>query len=356
MEQNEATEIFLAEMVVHQVGNSLREEGIKLSPQVYQFQNQQVKEVFLKYCLNPFNSEVFYRFFHESDLNLNPVYAAITEIFADPSCFYQQSVKLAEYLYQKSAYPKIKGGEFYLVYLRNCVIDERQTEAIGLFKSDQKDLYLRVTPQESGLELTCDEGVSLKKLDKGCLIYNLDAAAGYRMSIVEPGSKDETEALFWKDDFLQVTNLQDEHYLTKTYIDLCEGFCKDIYGEVHQIDKKAQVVFMNDAFNYFAKQERFDPEDFARKVIKEPELVKEFRNYQQDYAETSELEAAGDFEIAREAVKTARRKFKNLLKLDSEIEIKLKNVSPEGSPQYIERGYDQQRQLNFYKVYFNQEE
>jgi len=356
MEMTDESNIILEQLVVHQVGNSLREEGINLSPKVYQFEDENVKELLLKYCLNPFNSEVFYRFFHETDLNLNPIYAEITKIFADPSSLYKQSVKITEYLYQKSAYPKIKRGEFYVVYFKNCLVDETTTDAIGLFKSDQKDLYLRVTTHETGLELSYDEGVSLKKMDKGCLIYNLDSRNGYRLNIVEPASKDETEALFWKDDFLQVVDLKNEHYLTKTYLDLCEGFCKDIYGEVHQIDKKEQVVFMNDSLNYFAKHERFDAEDFVQKVIKEPELVREFRNYQQDFAVTNEVDPDENFEIAREAVKTARRKFKNLLKLDSEIEIKLKNVSPEGCLQYIERGYDQNKKLNFYKVYFNQEE
>ncbi len=81
------------------------------------------------------------------------------------------------------------------------------------------------------------------------------------------------------------------------------------------------------------------------------------KEHKQNYDLNQGLDTTERFNISTPAVKTMKRKFKNLIKLDTEFEIKVKNPSAEtGNMQYIERGFDEEKGMSFYKVYFNVEE
>ena len=61
------------------------------------------------------------------------------------------------------------------------------------------------------------------------------------------------------------------------------------------------------------------------------------------------------FEISEPALKSAKRKIKNTIKLDTNIQIKLDFNNPETSAFFIEKGFDDVRGMYFYKVFFNEE-
>jgi hypothetical protein len=50
-----------------------------------------------------------------------------------------------------------------------------------------------------------------------------------------------------------------------------------------------------------------------------------------------------------------KRKFKNHIKLDNNIEIKLHNASEQAQTQ-IERGFDENKGMYYYKIFFNEED
>jgi len=76
-------------------------------------------------------------------------------------------------------------------------------DAVGLFKSENKDTYLKVEPVMEGYEIESRQGININKLDKGCLVFNTDKENGYVLSIVDNTNKGN-EAQYWKDDFLSV--------------------------------------------------------------------------------------------------------------------------------------------------------
>ena len=47
--------------------------------------------------------------------------------------------------------------------------------------------------------------------------------------------------------------------------------------------------------------------------------------------------------------------IKSLIKLDTNIQIKLDSGDPEYNQQFIEKGFDEVRGMRFYKVYYNNE-
>lgn len=352
------SELQMKQLVIHKVGNKLRDEGFFAAPDVYFLTDGNVEELLLKYFLSSFREKVVYKFFHETDLHLHELYNYITSVFIDQNDFYEQSTNILQYLYEKSNHPQIKGGEFYMAYFSGCKINEYTTDAIGIFKTETKENFLKVSTGKQGFSIDADKGINIRKLDKGCIIFNTESPDGYRIAVVDNSSKNNAEiAAYWKEDFLSLTDVQDEYFHTKNCLELCQDFAENIYGAVHQADKKDQVVFMNDAISYFAQNDQFQVDDFVETVVKEPELRQQFKEYKECYDINQGFQPTQEFCISNQAVKTAKRKFKNLIKLDTDIEIKVNQpVEEQAGTNFIERGFDEQKGMNFYKVYFNQEE
>lgn len=354
------SEVKLQQLIIHKVGNKLRDEGyFGASDVLYLLADGNVEELLLKYFLSPFRREkVAYKFYHEKDLKLHPLYGFISAAFIGREQFHRQSINILQYLYEKTVHPQIRGGELYVTYFTGCKINGYTTDAIGIFKTEHKENYLKVSIGEQGFAIDSEKGIDVRKLDKGCIIFNTESPDGYRIAVVDNSSKSQAEAgAYWKDDFLQIADVHDEYFHTKNCLELCQDFAENIYGAVWQADKKDQVLFMNDAIGYFAQNQEFQIDDFAKTIIKEPEIRQQFKEYKECYDVNQGLPSTQKFGISDQAVKVAKRKFRNLIKLDTDIEIKVgQPVEEQAGGKFIERGFDEQKGMSFYKVFFNQEE
>lgn len=340
-------------IVIHKVGNKARDEGIVVSKERYEIPNDEIHQVLLKYFLSSFKFETFYKFHHEADLALNEIFTYSNTIFKDSDTFYEQSIHILRHLYEQSTHSKIKAGELYIVHFSNIIYNNFNLDAIGIFKSENKDVYLQVNEEvNAGFRVHSEQGINIKKLDKGCLILNYNANAGFAVSVVDLVKKGNEEAAYWKEDFLRVTLLEDENYLTDQYVRMCSNFYDDVIApSTEQSDKKEKLMFINETIHYFARNEQFVADDFTEQVIQEPEYIQIFNAYKESYEEMNDLPVVSEFPISHVALKKVKREFKNDIQLDTEIEIKVKNESFE----YLERGYDEEKRMHYYKVYFNHE-
>jgi len=189
-------------LVIHKVGNKKLEEALKLSLHDFAV-SESIHDILSSYFLSSFKSSIHYSFYHDIDIDMNVVSVCANKIFDNPKTLLQQSVNLAKHLYEQSVHPKIKGGEFYTVYFKDCIIDGHTVDAIGLFKSENKDTFLKVYPAGDGFEIESDKGININKLDKGCLIFNIERENGYVVAVVDNTNKG-VEAQYWMDDFLHV--------------------------------------------------------------------------------------------------------------------------------------------------------
>ncbi|WP_187261517.1 nucleoid-associated protein [Pontibacter beigongshangensis] len=341
----------LKKLAVHRVGNKAKEEGVIVSKDLVDLRDEELNRLLLGYFLSPFKQEEFFRFTHTSDLTLNELFAYATLIFGKPESFHEYSIHILNHLYEQSDHPKVKSGELYIAYFSGCGLEEGTTvDAIGIFKSENKDTFLTFQDEEEDLALQYHAGVNIKSVDKGCMIFNSEAEDGYRVKLVDANS---TDAVFWKEDFLHVTELKDTNFTTKTYLNLCKDFSEEVFAQ--KDSKKDQIDFINRSVDYFSKNETFDLEEFTSSVIDEPESAERFKSYSQSFAEERGLEQFDDFTINKATVRNMKRKFRNFIKLDTQIEIKLSGYNPEQSEQYMERGFDDDRGMHFYKVYFHSE-
>jgi hypothetical protein len=239
----------------------------------------------------------------------------------------------------------------YVPYLTNLAIDNNVVDAIGIFKSEIQADFLQFEEKDTHLEMILQHGVSLNKLDKGCLIFNYKKEEGYKILTVDSNRYD---ARYWLEHFLAVDAFEDENYITKKYLKFCQGFAKDVVFPAE--DKKEEVMFMNRSVNYFAKNDQFEETNFLNEVLDNPDLIPEFKNYKVDKGDKYSIEDITTFPIANGAVSDARKSIKNVINLDTHIQIKMDFINPESAEKFVEKGWDEEKQMYYYLVYFNKEE
>ncbi|NPA44443.1 MAG: nucleoid-associated protein, partial [Chlorobi bacterium] len=191
----------LKNIIVHRVGNKSREEGTTLSNSILKLQGEMLNDLMLQFFLSPFKNDNFYRFQHETDLELNETFSYTSKIFEDEKSFLEQSQNIAKHLYEQSTHPKVNSGEFYAIILEDCLIEDELVNAVGLFKTENKDTYIKVKEKDESFEIDYENGININKLDKGCIIFNTEKDNGYIVSMVDNINKGG-EAQYWKDNFL----------------------------------------------------------------------------------------------------------------------------------------------------------
>ena len=342
------SEIVLEDIILHKVGNKSREEDIRFSKSALQLDGF-VKDLLLKYFLSPFKSEEYFNLAHESDLSLNEVYSFVSRIFEDPADIHQQSVHLARHLYEQSTHPKIKEGEFYVTYLRDCVLDGEAMDAIGLFKSESRETYLKVYPNGDSFDIDSEDGVNINKLDKGCLIFNTEKDKGYLVATIDNLNKNN-EAQYWKEDFLKVKSRQDSYFHTQHLMSLCKTFVEEKLPEEFEISRMDQVDLLKKSVDYLKEKEVFDLQAFQQEVIAQPDLIESFQQYKSQYENDRDVEIMPEFDIHDSAVKKQTKYMKSIIKLDKNFHIYV-----HGRPDNIVKGYDEERGMHFYQLFFREE-
>jgi hypothetical protein len=337
---------------IHRVGNKSRNEALFLSEQPYGL-NDEIMPLLKEYFFKPFRDkeENYFQFAHEVDLEYNDMYNFATEVFNNPSEIHNISKKITKHLFEQSNHPHIKNGEVYVTYFTNVSIDNNIVDAIGVFKSEIKTDFLQFEERESNLEMILQQGINLNKLDKGCIIFNHKKEEGYKILTVDSNRYD---ARYWLEHFLSVDAFQDENFMTKKYLKFCQDFAKEVVLPAE--DKQQEVLFMNRAINHFAKNDSFEETNFLNEVMENPEFIPEFKNYKVDKGEKYSIEDVTNFPIANNAVTDIRKKIKNTIVLDTNVQIKLDFVNSDSAEKFVEKGWDEEKQMYYYLVYFNKEQ
>ncbi len=342
----------IASLSIHRVGNKSRNEPILLSEEIYKTDDE-ITPLLKEFFLKPFREkeENYFQFGNEADVEFNELYNIASEIFDNPDSIHEQSKKITKHLYDQSMHPHIKSGEVYIAYFEGLQIDNEKVNGIGIFKSELKQDFLQFSEKENQLEAFLQQGVNLNKLDKGCLIFEVKKEEGYKILSVDSNRYD---ARYWLESFLAVDACEDDNFHTKKYLKFCQDFAKDVVLPAE--DKKQEVLFMNRAVNHFAKNDNFEESTFVNEVIDNPDLIPEFNNYKSEKAPKYSIEDLTSFPIANTAVTAARKKIKNVINLDTNIQIKLDFIDPESADRFVEKGWDEEKQMYYYLVYFNKEQ
>jgi hypothetical protein len=345
------SQVKIENIVVHNIGCVTEGEPLKFSRSPLRlFDEELVGDVLLSYFFKPFKTEAYFNFTDENEQpGNNLMFTKLATVFDRPDKLYDISIQVAEHLYEQSNHLKIRGGEFYMAYFSNCVVDGEVTDGIGIFKSENKETFLKVYLKDQTFEVGTQQGISIRKLDKGCIVFNTEREAGVTVCMVDHVNKGH-EAHFWKDDFLGLMPREDNYYFTRNYLNLCKDFVTDVFNDENDVPKPDQIDVLNRSMDFFDKNKNFKKEDFEQQVIRQPEVIEAFNDYQHVFENEKELPLNDNFDISKSAVKTEKKHFKSILKLDKNF-----HVYVHGKRDHIERGFDGDRGMNYYKLYFDVE-
>ena len=342
--------VLLEKVIVHKVGNPTRGEQLSLSMMPLTLNDELVRSMLVKYFLHHVNEREQYRFSHLSEVQMNEVYRYVQQIFHEPSSFAQSSALIAQFLYNKSTHARVKEGELYVALLREVPFENDFVTALGIFKSETKEPFLKVFPHGQNFEISAEEGININKLDKGCLIFQTQEADGYRVCVVDQTNR-SNDAQYWVNEFLQVTPVANEYHQTNGFLQLCRDFATGEMPENFEVTKQDQIELMQRSLDYFKTKDQFDYNEFTQEVIHHPQVIEQFAQFKDQYAQARQVEWDDQFDIDLQAVKKQGRVFKSVLKLDKNFHIYI-----HGRRDLIERGFDEEKGKHFYKVYFEQEQ
>jgi hypothetical protein len=341
------TNISLDHLATHHIGNKLLEEGILLSEQSTEI-DRTTRDYLLKYFLSAFKPEEFYRFSHSVDIQMNEVMAITRSIFSSPDRFMENSQKLARLLYEHSTHPKIKQGELNVALFSEAILDDEVVAAIGIFKSENDVPFIKMEGGATNYSIRHEFGFELRGIDKGCIIFNTCSDEGYRILIVDNTNR-SAEAVYWKDDFLQLTPVSDEYFQTNQFMGITRNFVVKQLPEEFEVSKADRIDLLNRSVEYFKAHGNFDKTQFENEVFQQDDMINSFRNFNDNWVADNHLEPLDGFEISPQAVKKQARVFKSVLKLDKNFHIYI-----HGDKEMIERGTDPDGR-KFYKIYYHQE-
>jgi hypothetical protein len=337
----------LTHFVIHYVGNKGLGEELTLSDKEIKLKDDFVKETILRYFLSPFKTDIYHQFKGKLDVSLKSVANVSEDIFTSRGNFIEQSKVAAEHLYNQSMHPKIKGGEFYTCYFKDAVVDGELCDAIGFFKTENKESYLKVYQHVDEFDVDVDNGININKLDKGCLVFNTEKKTGYKLSIIDINNRNAEIALYWEEDFLNAKIKPNAYYHTRNFIDASRGFCEEVLTEANNVEKQDQMMMLNKSTSYFKEKDKFNVKDFEKDVLVEPELITAFKDYRNDFNKRMDLTAIDEFDVSQTAVKKNQKYMKSVVKLDKNFHVYI-----HGRHDYVERGYDEEKGLKYMKLFY----
>lgn len=343
-------DVKIKQAIVHQVGNPSRGEELKLSEETIDLDDPILCGLLVNYFLAAVNENELYQFTHLSDIALNEVYNYVTALFENPDDFVRQSYYAAQFLHSKSTHAKVKEGELCVVRLTDVPFDGDYIDAIGFYKSENKESFLKVLHDGNKLSLVSEDGINTRKPDKACLVFRSNSADGYRVCVIDHTNKQQ-DAQYWVNDFLQVQPVADSYHHTDKYLALCKQFVTNEYAEKFEVTKSDQIEMLNRSMDYFKTHEQFDMQEFTGEVIHHPEVVDSFMQYKKNFESAKNYEFEDQFDIHLSAVKKQQRQFKSVLKLDKNFHIYI-----HGRRDLIERGVDEVTGRKYYKIYYEEEE
>ncbi len=340
------------ELSIHRVGNKAQDEFYILSDNPIDLsQDEILPDLLMHYFMKPFaKANEVYRFYHPNeDLQLNEVCYFAKQYFEDKIPFHEMSQQVAKHLYEVSEHPKIKAGEVYVVALDRIQMEGEEHRAIGIFKSENKEAYLKVYPNSNGFQLDYEqEAININKLDKGVVIVDVEGEEGYKVLVVD--QTNNTEAVYWKDDFLKIRTRNDNFQQTGNMLKVVKNFVTEKLDETFELQAADKIDLLNRSMNYFKSKETFDQQEFEEEVIGNPQAASLFKRYQEDFEQEFDSPFQANFEIAAPAVKKMAPSYKSVIKLDKNFHIYV-----HGKREYLETGFDEDRGLHYYKLYFENE-
>lgn len=336
--------------IIHKVGNKFNSTKNAFSDAVVNF-DEATYNLIVPYLLKPFVSVAeSYRFNHHSDINLNEINTYSEQIFKDETAFIEVSKHIITHLFEQSNSAQIKTGDVLICHFENIQYEDYFTDAIGIYKIENKAEFFQTYLEQNSYDILVQKGIQSKKVDKGCLILNTSDMEGKIILSVDNNTYDTQ---YWIKNFLNIKYPDDSNQHTKNYIELCREFSKTVLQP--NFGGQEQSNFLAKTVDFFKENEVVNVATFKEEIFDDENHIQLFEDYQKNYETDNKVVIRNQFDVSEVALKKQKQKIKTEIKLDTNIQIKLDVDAPDASAEYLERGYDDEKKMHYYKVFFNTE-
>ncbi|MCP5539835.1 MAG: nucleoid-associated protein [Akkermansiaceae bacterium] len=339
----------LAALALAKVGNPARSEPLRTSKTLCRFADEEAD--LLTHCfLKSFRSLELHQLHHHSDLAQNELHRYATAIFQDNDSLIEQSAAIARHLHAKSNHPNIKSGDLCVALIDGLIVAGKTVQGLSIVKSESRVPFLQISERDGDLRLTTEQGIYPDKIDKGCLIVDHDRADGYVVYLFD---KSGGSTWFWNREFVGAVPVKNDDYLTRHFSKLCVEFAEKGLPEETPQEERMEVA--RRAISYLDEADDFDLGDFQEKALAEPERIEQFKAFKADYEEEQGEELEERFTVSKPEAQKARKRLKSRLKLDVGVDIRFSSGFIAQSEHFLERGHDDERDMDYVKLWFHRE-
>lgn len=340
----------ISKCIIHKVANKYNSGKNEFSESLVHF-DEESYELLMPFLLKNFGAVTqSYRFNHHADVRLNEINKYTSDIFDNDETFIEHSKNIVNHLYEQSNSANIKTGDVLVVYFEDIEYKDILTNAVGVFKIESKVDFLQTYLDDDSFDVVVQKGISTKKLDKGCLIINSTDAQG---TIILSVDNNNYDAQYWIKNFLNAKFADDRNLHTQNYLEMCKDFSEEIIKP--EFGKKEQSDFLASTVDYFKENEIIDYHGFKEEIFEEQKHQEMFEDYKKHFEKLNDVLIRNNFEVSDVVLKKEKSKFKTEIKLDTNIQIKIDIDAPDASSDYLEQGYDKDKKMKYYKVFYNAE-
>ncbi|MBU1665375.1 MAG: nucleoid-associated protein [Gammaproteobacteria bacterium] len=221
----EIGESVVRSVILHQVGNRLREEPLVLADQCFTITEGISNVILSGYLRGIVSSKNQYVLFHESDMALNNIAHHVSVFFSEEISFVELSQKLATHLYASAHHPNIASGDLFVILFDRIKVDGAYKSAIGIYKSESKQQYISTRTDGKTGQLEVFSGINTDLIDKGVLIID-GTETIYAIDRLSSRTK------YWIDDFLKAKQIPNERTKSAVTVGLIEKVSENIESPV----------------------------------------------------------------------------------------------------------------------------
>jgi len=221
MRSMEIGESVVEDVILHQVGNRLREEPLILADQCFDITESIENLILSGYLRGIVSDKNQHMLTHESDMALNDVAHHVSAFFSRKISFVELSRSLATHLYASTHHPNIASGDLFVILFDKLKLDGKYKSAIGVYKAESKQQYISTRTDGENRQLEVSSGINPDLIDKGVLIVD-DSEIVYAIDRLSSRTK------YWIEDFLKAKQVPNEN--TKTAV--AAGLIEKIRGNI----------------------------------------------------------------------------------------------------------------------------
>ncbi len=307
----EIGESVVQSVILHQVGNRLREEPLIMANQCFSMTDSISNLILGGYLRGIVNSKNEYVLTHESDMALNDVAYHVSDFFAQKTSFIDLSQKLATHLYASTHHPNIAAGDLFVIKFDRLKVDGKYRSAIGIYKSESKQQYISARTDGTTQQLEVSIGINPDLIDKGVLIVD-GAEIIYAIDRISSRTK------YWIDDFLKAKQVPNERTKSSVVIGVIEKICKTIENPVARQEFSQEIATLcSDREEVRGEEIKEISERYASPDVWESELNR--------IVERRGLASSGEINIPTKSLETKLKRVLSRISLGHDITLIIPN-------------------------------